>query len=275
MKMGWIYYAVNAVKKVIIPIIALFIIANLFLGILEIPIPALASSTLLNNIKSYYEFSGNSNDATGNGNNGSDTSITYGTAYGKIGEGADFNGSSSYISLGNPSDLQNADFTYSGWFNLQNTPSFFTLISKNYRTAPWSSPYATILIRVDNSSTIEVGLSNGSTYTAHNYSVSLSTNTWYNLVFTYNGTTGILYLNGSEVASNTYSVTLTYNTQPWYIGADNSASPQGDHFNGYMDEIGIWSRALTSTEVTQLYNSGKGLQYPFGVSFIFWQFFPF
>jgi hypothetical protein len=34
-------------------------------------------------------------------------------------------------------------------------------------------------------------------------------------------------------------------------------------FDGMIDEIGVWSRALTSGEVTQLYNSGAGLQYPF------------
>jgi hypothetical protein len=32
---------------------------------------------------------------------------------------------------------------------------------------------------------------------------------------------------------------------------------------GDIDEVGIWSRVLTSTEVTQLYNGGAGLQYPF------------
>ncbi len=32
---------------------------------------------------------------------------------------------------------------------------------------------------------------------------------------------------------------------------------------GQIDELGIWSRALTSTEVTELYNGGAGIQYPF------------
>jgi hypothetical protein len=30
-----------------------------------------------------------------------------------------------------------------------------------------------------------------------------------------------------------------------------------------MDELGIWNRVLTATEVTALYNNGKGLTYPF------------
>ena len=36
--------------------------------------------------------------------------------------------------------------------------------------------------------------------------------------------------------------------------------------NCYIDEVGIWSRTLTSTEVSDLYNSGSGLQYPFSSS---------
>jgi len=36
----------------------------------------------------------------------------------------------------------------------------------------------------------------------------------------------------------------------------------GTHFPGYIDELGIWSRALTSDERTALYNGGDGLQYP-------------
>ena len=35
------------------------------------------------------------------------------------------------------------------------------------------------------------------------------------------------------------------------------------YFAGTIDEVGIWSRALTSTEVTSLYNGGAGFQYPF------------
>lgn len=32
-----------------------------------------------------------------------------------------------------------------------------------------------------------------------------------------------------------------------------------------MDEVGVWSRALSSAEIAQLYNSGSGLSYPLSV----------
>lgn len=36
------------------------------------------------------------------------------------------------------------------------------------------------------------------------------------------------------------------------------------YYNGAMDLVGLWNRALTSGEVGQLYNAGAGLTYPFG-----------
>ena len=47
-----------------------------------------------------------------------------------------------------------------------------------------------------------------------------------------------------------------------------SNAPIGGWFAGDIDEVGIWSRAITSTEVTALYNSGDGFAYPFaGVTY--------
>lgn len=46
-----------------------------------------------------------------------------------------------------------------------------------------------------------------------------------------------------------------------YIG--NSPEYPSDSFDGKIDEVGIWSRALSSSEITELYNGGAWLQYPF------------
>jgi hypothetical protein len=54
-----------------------------------------------------YRFEGNSNDASGNSNNGTDTSITYSLANGKIGQGAGFTSSpNSRINLGSSATIQ-------------------------------------------------------------------------------------------------------------------------------------------------------------------------
>lgn len=62
---------------------------------------------------SYWPLDGNSNDAKGS-NNGTDTSVTYGTSYVpyvNFGQGANYNGSA-YTDIGNPAGLQLSSFTY-------------------------------------------------------------------------------------------------------------------------------------------------------------------
>jgi hypothetical protein len=71
-----------------------------------------------------------------------------------------------------------------------------------------------------------------------------------------------MYLNGSllytdPAFSSNYS---TYTTR-FSIGNFNN----GQFSSANVDEVGVWNRVLTSAEVTQLYNSGAGLQYPFGL----------
>jgi len=44
------------------------------------------------------------------------------------------------------------------------------------------------------------------------------------------------------------------------IRSDDVATTEWD---GVIDELGIWDRVLSASEVTELYNSGSGFQYPF------------
>jgi hypothetical protein len=72
------------------------------------------------------------------------------------------------------------------------------------------------------------------------------------------------YLDGSSLGT-AGAVPQSFNGY-WRIGGSILTSwpnISGGSFNGSIDEVGIWSRALTSSEVTSLYNSGSGRQYPF------------
>jgi hypothetical protein len=92
----------------------------------------------------------------------------------------------------------------------------------------------------------------------------ISDTNWHFVVVTQTGTSApTIYVDGSSV-----NVSLLYTA-----GADTKPSAQGSaigvrglsgvHFyTGSIDEVGIWSRALTSGEVTILWNGGAGLAYP-------------
>lgn len=82
---------------------------------------------------------------------------------------------------------------------------------------------------------------------------------WRHCVITGSGSTITVYLDGSQNAQDTMA-TLTFSDWDYFvIEADNQAAMSGTA--AYIDEVGIWNRALTSQEVTDLWNGGAGLFY--------------
>jgi hypothetical protein len=93
-------------------------------------------------------------------------------------------------------------------------------------------------------------------------STAIVTGAWTQYVMTYDGTTLKGYKNATEVysAGDTNSISgVGLDYLQW--GRRNIAGSL--YYDGKMDLIGVWTRAITGTEVTELYNAGAGLAYPF------------
>ncbi|UAY51204.1 LamG-like jellyroll fold domain-containing protein [Ferruginibacter albus] len=86
---------------------------------------------------------------------------------------------------------------------------------------------------------------------SYNYN-NLSVNTWYHIVYTNDGTSAKFYLNGTLMNTTTSPVALQLLGN---AGFGRMNHPQYDAFNGSLDDIGVWSRALTPCEVQALYTS--------------------
>ena len=221
--------------------------------------------SLLTNLVSYWKLDGNSADSLAL-NNGTDTSITYGTSYGKINQGALFNGTSSYISLGTQSALSlQSNMSISVWINVNTLPASGSLnnILSKYSNQTNAGGYDLRLYNNSGTQVIEFIVSTGTAIASALYVYTLSLNTWYHLVATNDGTTSTLYLNGTSVATATIGNPGPSTNSTPNIGCLDLVGSFERFFNGDIDEVGVWSRALTSTEVTTLYNGGAGLSYPF------------
>ena len=78
---------------------------------------------------------------------------------------------------------------------------------------------------------------------------------WVHVVATYDGTTQKLYINGALDQSATTSQTISTTTNA-RIGA-RSFTSASSFYEGKIDELAIYDRALTADEVTEIYNGGK------------------
>jgi hypothetical protein len=75
---------------------------------------------------------------------------------------------------------------------------------------------------------------------------ALPLNTWTHLAATYNGSTLILFVNGSQVASTPVTGTIVGGTGPLKMGGN---AIWGEWFNGLIDEVRVYDRARTAAEI--------------------------
>jgi len=82
---------------------------------------------------------------------------------------------------------------------------------------------------------------------------SPNTGQWYHVAVTRNGNTYMLYINGVQVATNTDMQTIPAANVPLSIGEGD----QQYFFNGLIDEVEIYQRALSAQEIQSIFNAGR------------------
>jgi Concanavalin A-like lectin/glucanases superfamily len=96
-------------------------------------------------------------------------------------------------------------------------------------------------------------------------------NEWTHLAISFDGAAKRIYVNGIEAASRDESRTLVYDPAPVpvTIGSDWSENEGSALFNGRVDEVALYNRALTPDEVLSIYNAdflGKNFSQPYFTS---------
>ncbi len=207
--------------------------------------------TLLTDLIAYYRFNGNGNDSSGNNR---DLGINSGTLVPGALNGAL---SSGFAQTPDPLDLPlGKSLTISAWVNLGASIED-SLDAALIVLTTTTDPARKLIVKSRDETNVTVKLEyTDSTATLYensgNYNLLISDNQWLHVVAVVSQTGGMsLYVDGTllttEIHPNEdFTVgTIGINTLP------DAESKAGD--------IGIWSRALSQAEVTQLYNSGNGL----------------
>jgi len=198
-------------------------------------------------------------DRSGQGNNGTLTGMSRSTSPmpGKMGQALSFNGSASYVELGNVSTYSfdiNTPFTITAWVDPTTTGSSPTIFSKDTQS---SSRYAFGMTSSNNVQCTLNGTTGGGDV---NGATASPLKKWSFMACTYDGSGNLngvkVYFNGAPdgTGSNSALTGTMQNSQTAEIGARTGGSSV---FSGGLDDVRVYSRALSAAEVKQLYQLGS------------------
>ena len=157
-------------------------------------------------------------------------------------------------------DVLNADnindFSVAFWVNFGTLTTEQYLVTKgayNVSGDCWA-------VKMD-TRTLQFSVSNS--ITAVHTGLKLRTDKWYHIVITYSNTSDAIafYIDGAATAASGFTVSGSYITIPTNASRDvrigTGYNGSGLYFKGKMFEVGIWNAALSASEITAIYNSGR------------------
>ena len=204
-----------------------------------------------NGLVGYWPFNGNANDESGNGNNGTVNGATL-TAdrFGNSNKAYSFDGIANYIALVNNPTTSNQSFSLFSWILTPNTSTRRQIFSYGSNT-PMQGVW--LFVNTNNNLEFDLSLTAGPISTEN-----IGDSSWHFVGVTNNAGSIQIYVDGiSSGASQTMSPNITNQ------GATIGTSIIADNwfFNGKIDDIGVWNRALDSSEISNLYNGNICYQF--------------
>lgn len=218
--------------------------------------------TLGNGLVACYEFNGNANDGSGNNNHATIFGATLTTdRFNRPNRAYNFNGSSHYMSASNSTSLSSptSDITMIFWVKVnawapQGGVNYASVFSKSsssttcqYRATLQSNGYSII--------------NNGNVWT-YTTGVTNNLNQWDFYAFSINGNAMTIHKNGTVVGTlNNPNGTFVFSSgNPLEMGRDQPGLT--DYFNGIIDEMRIYNRALSTNEIQEIYTLTSSLALP-------------
>lgn len=208
----------------------------------------------------YWSFTGNANDASGNGHNGivngatltSDRYNTNNSAY-------IFNGVDNFINLGNLGAYSSHTFT--GWFKIEGQQtSWGVLVSKLYNDL-YIFQNSEVRIDPDDGTGYKMSsqVGSGTDWEGEVINNSIEPTIWHHFVFMYDDNVKSIkvYIDNQLVSTVVVTGYVDVATTPTYIGARPYWNgPTVFFFNGKIDDVRIYNRALNALEVNALFHEG-------------------
>ena len=209
------------------------------------------NGTLTTSLVSYYKME----DATDyfSTNNGTNNSVTF-SAW-KVNNAGVFNGTSSNINISDDSALRiTGNYSIAFWLNRNASTATQRLVNKD-NANDFSWWYSFYII-------------NNQLWWSHNTNqwntnwdsiATLTSGSWVHYIFIYDWVNQTVFRDWTQLAQRAKTVNLIWeSTNNLFIWAYWDTTALWQYLNWNIDEIWIWSKALSSQERTDLYNTGSG-----------------
>lgn len=202
----------------------------------------------------YWQFNNSGADASGNSR---DVLVAGGAGFGSglFDQALSLNGTQG-MNAHRPIDdavfnFGSRDFTIQLWVNFNNISSIETLIEKfgSISGPGWTLSHGVWKEQFYSPSVV-----------LNSPTIAIHTGVWEQYVVRRGGSTFDLFLNNELIVTGSSALALPSSTNPLLIGARNAADGRNFTVNGLIDEVAIWDRALSNTDIASIWNNGAGQQ---------------
>jgi len=181
-------------------------------------------------------------------NNDGIDNTSAGYVSGKVGsEAKDFDGNDDFVDLGKGVVEGCSEFTVSAWIYPESNSDFNRILANDNNNV--------LQFNLDDGRGVTLGVSFDGSWNRVRAGVKAPLEEWSLVTGVYNGSEIVLYLDGSQIASKSIgSGTLNTPNDNTFVGANNgNNSPDGRYFDGQIDDLHIYDRALSQPEIKELY----------------------
>ena len=215
------------------------------------------SPTVANNVNPFDDQSGQGNNGTNNGSTVVADSASGGSyAY-------DFDGTGDYIDCGDVCNFT-SQISISSWVKSDSLASNNTIVQKRYIN--YIESY-NLRLAADGELNVYTYSATGGDHGVINQTAGdISVGSWYHVVGSFDGTKWQTYVDGIKVSESVDSQGPYVNNSQLSIGASMQGSVFLQYFDGLIDDVRIFDRAITQAEITHLATSRGVLGPPGGAT---------